>query len=127
MEEITAVNWLAIALGTVVSFMLGGLWYSPKLFGVKWAAGVGIDMGKGARQPVPALISQFIGTFLMAWVIGILAAAEALFTALLTILAISVLLIAGGLFSQKSLYAVTAEGGFVIVMAVIMMVSQLML
>ena len=31
MNELTMdVNWLAVGIGTVLSFMLGWLWYSPK-------------------------------------------------------------------------------------------------
>ncbi len=45
MTELTAnVNWLAVIIGFVLSFALGWLWYSPKLFGVKWAEGVGVKM-----------------------------------------------------------------------------------
>ena len=41
MDELTNdVSWLAVAVGAVVSFLVGWLWYSPKLFGPKWAEGV---------------------------------------------------------------------------------------
>ncbi|MHC4377695.1 MAG: DUF1761 domain-containing protein [Planctomycetota bacterium] len=33
-------NWLAILVATIVSFVLGGLWYGP-LFGQAWMAAVG--------------------------------------------------------------------------------------
>ncbi len=34
MAEITENdNWIAVVVGAVVSFLLGWLWYSPKLFG----------------------------------------------------------------------------------------------
>ena len=34
MGEITSgVNWLAVTVGAVAAFLLGWLWYSPKLFG----------------------------------------------------------------------------------------------
>ena len=32
------VNWLAVLAATVAAFVLGGLWYSPLLFGKKWQA-----------------------------------------------------------------------------------------
>ena len=31
-------NWLALAIGFVVTYVLGALWYSPLLFGNKWLA-----------------------------------------------------------------------------------------
>jgi hypothetical protein len=34
MNELTyGVSWLAVGAGFVLSFILGWLWYSPKLFG----------------------------------------------------------------------------------------------
>ena len=32
------VNWLAVLAATVAAFVLGGLWYSPVLFGKRWQA-----------------------------------------------------------------------------------------
>ncbi len=128
MDELTmGVNWLAVAAGTVVSFMLGGLWYSKMMFGEKWAAGVGVEMGTGATQPVPTLVLQFIGTFLLAWLIGITAANEALLMAVLIAVTVSVLLIAACLFAANSRYAALTEGGFAIAMVFIMIACQAIL
>lgn len=33
MEDFALVNWLAVSVGTIVAFLAGWLWYSPKLFG----------------------------------------------------------------------------------------------
>ena len=65
------VNWLAVGVSTIICFMLGALWYSPMMFGTKWAEGVKVDIGPEARQPVAALVTQFIGTLLLAWLIGL--------------------------------------------------------
>ena len=125
MAEITEnINWLAIAIGTTASFLLGWVWYSPKLFGKKWAEGVGLSMECKPEPPVLAMIAQLSGTFLLAWVIGITAASGALFMAILIVLTVVVLLAAGGLFSQKSSYAIITEVGFIVAMAVVMIVVQ---
>ncbi len=51
MAEITAnLNWLAIIIGTVLSFLLGWFWYSTKLFGTKWASGNNIDLSSGDKK-----------------------------------------------------------------------------
>ena len=43
MSELTSgVSWLAVIVGAIVAFLLGWLWYSPQLFGEKWAAGSGV-------------------------------------------------------------------------------------
>lgn len=34
-ELTTGVSWLAVIIGAIASFVLGWLWYSPKLFGPK--------------------------------------------------------------------------------------------
>ena len=36
------VNWIAIVVAAVGSFLLGGLWYSPALFGKAWQREVGL-------------------------------------------------------------------------------------
>jgi hypothetical protein len=118
------INWLAVGIGTFLSFMLGGLWYSPKLFGVKWAEGVGVEIGSGSTQPVPALVTQFLGTLLLAWVIGILARTHDFYSALLVAFTVAALLMAGGMFHLKSRYAVLVEGGFVMTMFVIMIIPH---
>ena len=39
--SLAEVNYLAVGLATVLAFALGGLWYSPVLFGKPWMAGHG--------------------------------------------------------------------------------------
>ena len=74
MQEITAnVNWLAVIIGAVLSFLLGWLWYSPLLFGRKWAEGVGVPLGSASQMPVGAMVAQIVGIFLLAWLFGVTA------------------------------------------------------
>lgn len=40
--DIQHVNWLGIVLSAVSSFIIGGLWYSPLLFGKRWAKDAGV-------------------------------------------------------------------------------------
>ena len=126
-ELTTGVNWLAVGIGAVLSFGLGALWFSPMMFGEKWAAGVGIEMGEGATQPKAALVLQLVGTCLLAWLIGIAAASDALMLAILITLTISVLMIASGLFDGNGHYAAVVEGVFPSVMFVIMMLCHAVL
>ena len=124
MIEITAnVNWLATIVGAVLAFLLGWLWYSPKLFGTKWAEGVGINLD-GSGPSAIAMVLQIAGTFLLAWVIGVTAANNALFTTILIVITIVCLLVASGFFCQKSRYAIATEGSFIVAMAVIMVAAQ---
>jgi len=125
MAEITAnVNWIAVVAGFVLSFLLGWLWYSPKLFGTKWAEGVGIDLSAASGVPAKAMITQAVATFLLSWVVGVTVANNAPYTLILIVLTIITLMKASGFFSQKSTYAIATETGFVAAMAVIMVICQ---
>jgi len=128
MGEITAnVNWLAVIIGAVLAFLLGWLWYSPRMFGTKWAEGVGVKLGEASSMPVAAMAAQALGTFLLAWVVGVTAANNALLTFILIVVTIAVLVYSGGKFTQKSDYAIYTDSGFIVVMAVVMFVVQAIL
>ena len=53
-QSLAAVNWLAVLVATAVLYALGGLWYSPALFGPRWRAGVGFAPPEGWK-PRPLL------------------------------------------------------------------------
>lgn len=125
MGELTNnIDWIAVIAGGVASFLLGWLWYSPKLFGTKWAAGVGIELSSECVVPVAAMVAQLIGTFLLAWVVGITATHNALLMIILIVVTIATLIIANGLFAKKSGYAIAVEAGFIVAMAVVMIAAQ---
>lgn len=68
------INYLAVLVSGVVIFMLGGLWYSPVLFGKKWMALQGRsaeDMSGGGSMP--AMYAQvFLCGLITAWVMAIM-------------------------------------------------------
>lgn len=128
MSELTAnVNWLAVIVSAVAAYALGWLWYSPKAFGPKWAAGVGLPPGPPAELPVGAMTMQAVGTVLLAWVGGITAARNALLTFILIVLTIAALMYASGLFTKKSQYAIHTEAGYVVAMAVVIVIVHAIL
>lgn len=66
------INWLAVVVATLASFMLGGLWYSKRLFGKAWMQEVGltdelVNKSNGART--------FGGTFALQFVAAVAFAA----------------------------------------------------
>jgi len=125
MDELTSgISWLGVVAGAVVSFVVGWLWYSPKVFGVKWAQGVGVDLGSASEMPVGAMISQLVGLFLMSWFVGVTAVSNALLTVLLATVAFAVLAYSSGMFAQKSAYARGVEAGYLIVCLIVMIVCQ---
>ena len=127
-EILLNINWLAVAVGAILAYLLGWLWYSPKMFGAKWMEGVGVSRDDpSAPPPTAAMVTQAIGTFLLAWVVGVTATHNALSTMILITVTYLFLLAAAGLFVQKSCYAIGVEVGFVIAMVVIMVACHALL
>jgi Protein of unknown function (DUF1761) len=125
MGEITTnVSWLAVIVGAIVSFLLGWLWYSPKLFGTKWAEGSKVSLGSANEMPVGAMVSQGIGLLLMSWFVGVTAASNALLTVILATLAFTVLAFSGNSFSGKNTYAKLVDAGYWIASLVVMIIAQ---
>lgn len=126
MEEITQnVNWLAVIVGFVAAFLVGWAWYLPSLpIGKRWMAGVGMDPSDPPKPHMAPMIWQLVGTFLLAWLVGVTAKNDALLTIILAGLALTALTVATGQFSRKSIFASFAEGSYVIVMLVIMIICQ---
>ncbi|MDB3993432.1 DUF1761 domain-containing protein [Gammaproteobacteria bacterium] len=128
MEALTAnVNWLGVGLSTIICFMLGALWFSGKLFGEKWAEGIGIEIGPDHKQSVSALVSQFFGTLLLAWIVGLAVSGGSIASVVLITLAVFFLVLASNLMGDHTLYASMVEGGFVIAMTIIMTICNVII
>lgn len=125
-ELFTDINWLAVVVGAVLAYALGALWYSQKMFGKKWLAGIGIPADDNTPM-MPAMIAQGAGTFMLAWVIGITETTNSLGLAILIGLTIAALIKAGGLFSKKSTYAIMTESSFVLAMVAVMILTHVVL
>lgn len=126
MDEITlGVNWLAVAVGAFLSFLMGWLWFSPKFLGKPWAAGVGIDIeAADNKPPAAAMVTQLLGTIMLAWLVGITAVTSSLLTLLLVVITFTLLSASQGLFIKKSTAAILIEQGYVVAMAIIMVLVQ---
>lgn len=124
MEDFAMVNWLAVSVGTIVAFFAGWLWYSPKLFGVKWAEGTRVPLASEGNFPAFAMGSQFIAVFLLALVVGLTETILALLWAILIILTVAVFTASFGGFSQKSNYAIAVDFFYIIVAGAIMIIFQ---
>ncbi|MEE9387953.1 MAG: DUF1761 domain-containing protein [Paracoccaceae bacterium] len=125
MEEITAnVSWLAVIVGAVVSFIIGGLWYSPKVFGTKWAQGSGLKDWEGGDVPASAMVMNFIGLLLLSWFVSVTAGNDALLTVILATAAFTVLAMSGSMFIRQSAYARNANAGYWIVALVVMIICN---
>ena len=123
-EIFSGVSWIGVFVGAVVSFLVGWLWYSPKLFGPKWAEGVGVKMGDASEMPVGAMVLQMLGLFLMSWFVGVTAKNEALLTVILGTVAFSVMAMSGSLFAKQSQAAALISFGYWIVSLIVMIIAQ---
>jgi hypothetical protein len=121
--EFANLNWLAVIVGTVVAYLLGMLWFSPKMFGRAWASGMN-DLQMPASPPAMAMILQLAGTFALALVVGLTAVQNMLATAILAILAVAILQAGSGLFKQNTGKTVSIDAGYTIAMGVIMIITQ---
>ncbi len=125
----TEVSWLAVIVATVLSFMLGGLWYSPRVFGARWAEGCGVDLesGDAGKHAAKALSVQFVSTLLLAWVLGAMVDAGEWLMIAVTAAVVAVILVSAGLFHRNSHFAAVIEGVFVVAMSAVMVVVHLVL
>ncbi len=124
MESLGNVNWLAVIAGTVVAFLVGWAWYSPKLFGTRWAEGSGVSLNRPDKLPMFAMVTQLAALFLLALVVGVTAVTHALLTAILAILAVATFTASMGGFVRKSSYAITVDFFYIVVAGAIMIVCQ---
>ena len=125
----TEVSWLAVIVATVLSFLLGGLWYSPRVFGARWAEGCGVDLESedAGKHAAKALSTQFVSTLLLAWVLGAMVDAGEWLMIAATVGMAAVILTSAGLFHRNSHFAAGIEGVFVVVMSTLMVIVHLVL
>ena len=120
MIELTQdINWIAVATGTVLAFVAGWVWYSPLLFGDRWADGLDVNMAN--KVPIVPMALQVIGLFLLSWFVGVTAAGEALLTLILGALAFLLLGFSGETFAGHPPAVRLINAGYWVLALVVMM------
>lgn len=71
------IGWFAVLAGTVISYLIGWFWYSPLMYGKKWAEGLGVDMS--GPPPVFALVLMVFAYLLLNVFINLLVVTEAIY------------------------------------------------
>lgn len=117
---IAHIDWIPTIAGAVVSYLLGWLWYSPKMFAKPWLDGVGLSLDDMGEPPKAAMTVQAIATVLLAWVIGWSFANAVPEIAVLAVATVAVFLASSGLYTQKKPVAIYIETGYIIAMAAVM-------
>ncbi|MDX8348519.1 hypothetical protein SLH49_11020 [Cognatiyoonia sp. IB215446] len=70
------------------------------------------------------MVIQFLGTLVLAIVVGVTATADALFTAILAIVTVALFVAGMDLFSQKTGKATLIDAGYILACGAIMIVAQ---
>ncbi len=69
------VNWLAVVVGGIAYFALGGLWFMPKAFGNVWMRAIDWQPDE-SESPGPAIfVAPFVSALVAATVLAVVAAA----------------------------------------------------
>ena len=124
---VTNVNWLAVGLSTIISYLFASFWYSPTAFGGKWAAGLGLKDGAQGGFSMSALVCQFFSTLLLAWIISLAVANDSIAFIFLISLTIFFFVLTANLMSKASNYSSLVEATFVLTMSFIMTACNFLL
>lgn len=73
--ELLNVNFLAVLVAALSSFVLGGLWYSRALFGVVWSREAGVSADKQGHRSM-VFVTSYVLAFLAAWLFAALLPTE---------------------------------------------------
>ena len=123
--DFSAVNWLAVIVAAVSSFVLGGIWYGP-LLGKRWQAQLGLSDEKIASGNTALIFgTSFIFTVIVAIALAVLintvVPSPGLVSGLLTGVKVSLLFVAttfgiNYLFARHSLALFGIDVGYMVVM-----------
>lgn len=125
-------NWLAIALATIASMIVAGIWYQDFAFGVSWKKLAKIDAKraeKAGNTPMfVVLVVNFLTAAILAGAISIITAYFdnssvwlALATGVVVWLAFSATtLLTHNMFEQKPLKLTAINNGYQLVMLIVM-------
>ena len=54
------INWWAVIVSTISAFVLGGIWYAPRVFGNTWLRESGVDISHKKSNSVMVFSSAFV-------------------------------------------------------------------
>lgn len=123
MSELTSdINWVAVVVGAVLSYLAGWLWYSPRLFGERWANAANVTYSK--TPPAATMAMHFGGMVLLSWFVGVMAREGLLATTILLTVAGAVLGYATDGYLKIKTDGKLINAGYWIAMIAIMVIVQ---
>ena len=124
---VTNVNWLAVGVSTIISYLFASFWYSPLVFGSKWAGGVGLKERTQDGFSFYALVCQFFAILLLAWINSLIMGNGSLVFIFLISLTIFFFVLTANLMSDNSNYSSLVEATFVFAITLIMTACNFLL
>jgi hypothetical protein len=124
--DLSSINFLAVVVAALSSFLIGGLWYSPILFARAWMRETGLseeELGKGAGR---AFGGAFVLSLIVALNLAMLLGGKASITDGLTYGALAGVGFSAAplaiifLFERRSTALICIDGGYQIVAATAM-------
>jgi len=67
---IPEINYWAVLIATASSMVVGSIWYTPKVFGTRWARLAKVDMDRPGASAVLPIVVTVIVSFVTAWVLA---------------------------------------------------------
>lgn len=129
MEKIFAdIHWIAVLLSTLAVFMVGWAWYSEKVFGKWWRAGIGApavskEVFAGVHM-VYGMLAQFFATALLAVIVSIMIISNLLWVLLLVALMLAGFVKANGFYAGKTKTAISIEVSYMLAMVILLYFIQ---
>jgi Protein of unknown function (DUF1761) len=71
----TGVNWVAVIAATVAYSVIGFVWFSRQVFGLRWAASIGRELPAPGQVPVTSLVGSVVVGLVSAYVLALLSGA----------------------------------------------------
>jgi len=73
--DLAGINYLAVLVAAVSTFVIGALWYSPVLFGKAWMAASGMTEEKAREGNMPlvfglSFLLELVAAFVLAMFVG---------------------------------------------------------
>lgn len=64
------INYWAVLIATASSMVVGSIWYTPRVFGTRWAKLANVDMDRPGSSATIAIVVTVIVSFITAWVLA---------------------------------------------------------
>ena len=69
----TGVNWVAVIVATVAYTVIGFVWFSRQVFGLRWAASTGRELPPPSQVPLTSLVGSVVAGLVTAYVLAVIA------------------------------------------------------